>query len=148
MSAKKCTFQVPNFNGCSRLFGGCFWFSGGGVPGFLAGVPGFLGVPGCSGVLVFLGVLHSSFLAPATQAMILWTHSPVGYKHTRIYTLLLKNKTNVLKILLTICCFMEGLKSQTWTALTLPDLTWSKELKRVNFCEWPVITCVKIINWT
>ena len=80
MSTKKCTFQVPNFNGCSRLFVGCFWFSGGvlgflggggGVPGFLAGVPGFLGVPGCSGVLVFLGVLHSSFLAPATQAMIL-----------------------------------------------------------------------------
>ena len=69
----------------------------GGVPGFLAGVPGFLGVPGCSGVLVFLGVLHSSFLAPATQAMILWTHSPVGYKHTRIYTLLLKNKTKCIK---------------------------------------------------
>ena len=69
---------MPNFNGCSRLFGGCFWFSGGvlgflgeGVPGFLTGVPGFLSVPGCSGVLVFLGVLQSSFLAPATQAMIL-----------------------------------------------------------------------------
>ena len=100
---KNVRFKCQNFNGCSRLFGGCFWFSGGvlgflgGVPGFLAGVPGFLGVPGCSGVLVFLGVLHSSFLAPATQAMILWTHSPVGYKHTRIYTLLLKNKTKCIK---------------------------------------------------
>ena len=104
MSTKKCMFQVPNFSGCFwfsggvlGFLGGVSGFLGGGVPGFLAGVPGFLGVPGCSGVLVFLGVLHSSFLAPATQAMILWTHSPVGYKHTRIYTLLLKKKTKCIK---------------------------------------------------
>ena len=96
----KCQISmgVPGFLGGVSGFLGVFWvFWGGGVPGFLAGVPGFLGVPGCSGVLVFLGVLHSSFLAPATQAMILWTHSPVGYKHTRIYTLLLKNKTKCIK---------------------------------------------------
>ena len=62
---------VPGFLGGVSGFLGVFWVFWGGVPGFLAGVPGFLGVPGCSGVLVFLGVLHSSFLAPATQAMIL-----------------------------------------------------------------------------
>ena len=39
----------------------------GGVPGFLGGVPGFrwcsgfLGVPGCSGVPVFLEVLHAGY---------------------------------------------------------------------------------------
>ena len=64
---------VPGFLGGVSGFLGVFWvfWGGGGVPGFLAGVPGFLGVPGCSGVLVFLGVLHSSFLALATQDMIL-----------------------------------------------------------------------------
>ena len=106
VSSAKFQWVFQAFWGVFLVFWGCFGFSGGvfrvswgggGVPGFLAGVPGFLGVPGCSGVLVFLGVLHSSFLAPATQAMILWTHSPVGYKHTRIYTLLLKNKTKCIK---------------------------------------------------
>ena len=156
MSTKKCTFQVPNFNGCSRLFGGCFWFSGG-VLGFLGGgvfqvfwrvfrvfwvfqdVPVFW----CSWeyyIPPFLHPLHKLWYCELTHQLVIST--------PRFTLCCWRTKQNVLKILLTICCFMEGLKSQTWTALTLPDLTWSKELKRVNFYEWPVITCVKIINWT
>ena len=155
MSTKKCTFQVPNFNGCSRLFGGCFWFSGG-VLGFLGGMfqvfsPVFrvfwvfqdVPVFWCSWeyyIPPFLHSLHKIWYCELTHQLVISTPG---------FTLCCwRTKQNVLKILLTICCFMEGLKSQTWTALTLPDLTWSKELKRVNFCEWPVITCVKIINWT
>ena len=125
-----------------------------GVPGFLGGVSGFLGV-----FWVFWGVFQvfslvfrffwvfqdvpvfwcsweyyiPPFLHPLHK---LWyrelTHQLVI--STPGFTLCCwRTKQNVLKILLTICCFMEGLKSQTWTALTLPDLTWSKELKRVNF---------------
>ena len=71
VSSAKFQWVFQAFWGVFLVFWGCFGFSGGGVPGFLMGVPGFLGVPGCSGVLVFLGVLQSSFLAPATQAMIL-----------------------------------------------------------------------------
>ena len=141
-----------------------------GVPGFLGGVSGFLGVfwvfwGGCSRffqrvlrvfwvfqdvpvfwcsweyyIPPFLHPLHKLWYCELTHQLVISTPG---------FTLCCwRTKQNVLKILLTICCFMEGLKSQTWTALTLPDLTWSKELKRVNFYEWPVITCVKIINWT
>ena len=141
-----------------------------GVPGFLGGVSGFLGVFWvfwggvfqvfsrvfrvfwvfqdvpvfwCSWeyyIPPFLHPLHKLWYCELTHQLVISTPG---------FTLCCwRTKQNVLKILLTICCFMEGLKSQTWTALTLPDLTWSKELKRVNFYEWPVITCVKIINWT
>ena len=158
MSTKKCTFQVPNFNGCSRLFGGCFWFSGflgvfwvfwGGVFQVFSRVFRvfwvFQDVPvfWCSWeyyIPPFLHPLHKLWYCELTYQLVISTPG---------FTLCCwRTKQNVLKILLTICCFMEGLKSQTWTALTLPDLTWSKELKRVNFYEWPVKTCVKIINWT